>query len=100
MPRMIIAIEDRLANDVAGAFVVFNADAAAIRFFGDVVENNKALKDHIEDYQLVQYGVLDADMTIISERRIIVSGSAYKAAQQKFEEAARNAAAADAGARL
>jgi hypothetical protein len=84
---MIIAIEDRLANDVAGAFVVFKADAPAIRFFGDVIENNPALKSHIEDYQLVQYGVLDDDMTIISERRIIISGAAYHAAQEKFLQA-------------
>lgn len=81
---MLIAIEDTLSKDIAGAMIIFRHDAPAIRFFSDCVDNNPALKDHIEDYELVQYAYLDEDLTVVPERRTIITGEQFKAAREKI----------------
>lgn len=86
MPRKIIAIWDKVANDVGGQLVMFNHDAPAIRFFEDVYTGNRSVSEHAADYQLVELGVLDDDGTIIAGKRVILEGSTLdeiKKAQNK-----------------
>lgn len=82
MPRKIIAIIDNVANDVVGPIQLMYHDAVAIRFFGDVASHpESAIGRHIHDYTLVELGILDDDLTIISARRTILTGSQWAAAQ-------------------
>lgn len=82
MPKKIIAIIDTVANDIAGPLHIMQHDAVAIRFFGDVASHPESqIGKHIDDYQLVQLGILDDDMSIITDKRIILTGTTWAAAQ-------------------
>lgn len=86
MPRKIIAIIDTLSNDVAGQLMLFPHDAPAIRFFGDVATHPESqVAKHIEDYQLVQLGILDDDCSIITDRRILITGSQWKTMHDQLQ---------------
>jgi len=82
--RKIIAIIDTVALDIAGPLQLHQHEATAIRMFGDVAADphpNNNIRNHIEDFQLVELGILDDDLTIIAGRRVIMTGSQYAAAR-------------------
>lgn len=86
--KKIIAIQDDLANDLAGPVILIRHDAEAIRYFGDVASHPESqVGRHVEDYQLVELGVLDDDLTIISGKRTILTGAQWKAAIEANERA-------------
>jgi len=88
MPRIIAAIVDTLANDVVGPIQAFRHPAQAIRFFSDVAGDPQTMiNKHVEDYQLIQFATLEDDLTFAVARDVIITGSQWKAAQQKLEEA-------------
>lgn len=84
MPKKIIAIIDTVANDIAGPLHIMQHDAVAIRFFGDVASHPEGqIGKHIEDYQLVELGILDDDLSIIADKKIILTGAQWAAAQMQ-----------------
>lgn len=90
MPKIICAIVDNVANDIAGPLQTFNHVAAAIRFFGDVAQTKDTIvAKHIHDHALWQLGILDDDMSIISDRKLLISGSQWSAAQMATETEVR-----------
>lgn len=85
--RNLYGIIDTLANDLVGSVLIFKADVAAIRFFGDIAAHPESqVNKHPEDYHLVCFGVLDDDMTIITEKRTIITGAQWTAAQQQLND--------------
>ncbi|QCQ85142.1 nonstructural protein [Blackfly microvirus SF02] len=85
MPKMIIAIVDTLANEVTGPLWTWQNAAPAIRQFGDLVTDQKTqIAQHPEDYDLVQVGILEDDLTITPRKEVIITGRAIKAAQDEF----------------
>lgn len=84
MIRIIYAVRDRIANDLAGTFplVVFRTDAQAVRYFGDSLATERsALAAHPDDYELVKLGTLADDGAIEPiTPQIIITGAALVAA--------------------
>lgn len=81
--RLIIAIVDTLANDLATNITLHTHEATAIRWWSDACRDpNSWLAQHLDDHQLVQLGVLDGDLTIMSEKRIILTGAQWRAMQE------------------
>lgn len=82
MAKIICAIVDNVANDIAGPLQTFNHTAQAIRFFGDVAQTQDTLvAKHIHDHSLYQLGILDDDMSIITGKTLLLTGSQWAAAQ-------------------
>lgn len=82
MPRLIIAIIDTVATDIAGPIQLVRHEAPAIRFFSDVaLDPQTMIHKHVEDYELWQLGILNDDFTIEPTQRPIITGRAWKAAQ-------------------
>lgn len=83
MPRLITAIIDRLSMDTVGdALFVVAAAPVAIRQFGDIASQpNTQVARHIGDYELVQLGTLEDDLTITPTRAVLITGEQWKAAQ-------------------
>jgi hypothetical protein len=82
--RKIIAIIDTITEDITGPLFLFRHEAPAIRQFGDIAATpNTALHAHIEDYNLVQLGVLDDEtLEITPMRYTIITGEQWKAATE------------------
>lgn len=85
MPRNIYAIIDNKAQDLLGQLTIHRADAAAIRFFGDIMGNASA--KHQEDYDLLCLGAIvdhaNDPPTIDAETRTVLTGATWLAAQQQ-----------------
>lgn len=83
MPRILTAVIDNLTNDIAMPITIHSADAAAIRFFGDVATSEQAqhIGKHIHDFALYSLGTLNEDLTITPEKRLLLTGSQWAAAQ-------------------
>lgn len=82
--RSIVAIIDNVTGDLAGPISLQAHDAAAVRLFGDVASMKDTMVGrHIEDHDLVSIGILNGEtLEIVPERRIIISGKQWLAAQQ------------------
>lgn len=87
--RMIYAIRDRVANDLAGYFplVVMRTDQQAIRYFADSCAMNEqnhrsAIAAHPADYELIACGTIEENGEITAQRtRVILTGDALLAMQ-------------------
>jgi len=56
---MIYGIRDKVAESIGQQVWLFKADAAAIRFFHDVLSDSKSYPaNHPDDYELICCGVL------------------------------------------
>lgn len=89
MPRTIIAIIDTLANDILGPLQIFPHDAPAIRMFGDVaLDNRTAVHAHVTDYELRAIGVLEDDLTVTPQHRVLITGQQWQAAQSNNNQEA------------
>lgn len=82
MPRILVAVIDRLSNDITGTIMPFPHPAPAIRTFGDIASHPESqVGKHIHDYDLVQLGVLNDDMSITPLKEVLLTGSQWKMAQ-------------------
>ena len=85
--RELIAIVDRLAGDIVGPIQLFPHDAPAIRMFSDVcLDNRTAIAQHVEDHELVSLGQIDDSQIVTPNRRVIITGAQWKAAQNANTE--------------
>jgi hypothetical protein len=81
--KLIIAIVDNVAADLAGPLTLHGHDATAIRFFSDVATHPESqVGKHINDFDLVQLGFLTDELEIVPDKRVILTGSQWAAAQQ------------------
>lgn len=83
MQRILVAIVDTMANDFAGNVMIVGHPNVAVRMFGDVCQDPQtAINKHVEDYQLVQLGIIQSDLHITEAFEIIITGKQWLAAQQ------------------
>lgn len=86
MKKCLYVVRDTLAETVVGGLLVFPADAPAIRFFGDVVNEPKSsVAAHPADHVLTFLGALDEATGIITTEgapRDVISGAAIVAARE------------------
>lgn len=83
MPRLIIAIIDMTAQDVVGPVQLIKHPAQGIRFFSDVAtQPDTIVAKHVEEYHLLQLGILEDDLTIRPEHATLITGQQWLAAQQ------------------
>lgn len=87
MPRLITIIRDNVAQDLAGPITIVRHEAQAIRFFSDIaVDPQTMIYRHPTDYDLIQIGVLEDDLTLTPTQRTIITGAAWKAAQDRNQQ--------------
>lgn len=94
----IYAIVDTLAADLVGmrdSITLHRHDATAIRMFSDIANNPQtSINAHVEDYVLVCLGYINDDNQILCvshseaeggfhHHRVVLTGTAWKAAQEK-----------------
>lgn len=71
----IYAVYDKLAQSIIGGLHLLANDASAIRFFGDILqEQNSRLAAHPEDYDLISLGHIQyaSDRATIQEKYFFV----------------------------
>ena len=62
----VYAIRDKVAESIGQQVWLFKADAAAIRFFHDVLSDAKSYPaQHPDDYELLSLGLLEDDGTFM-----------------------------------
>lgn len=87
---MIYGIRDKVAESIGQQVWLFKADAAAIRFFHDVLSDAKSYPaQHPDDYELVAFGVLDDSGQITTDGcpSVIFTGTQWKQAKEAAEAA-------------
>ena len=87
---MIYAIRDKVAESIGQQVWLFKADAAAIRFFHDVLSDAKSYPaNHPDDYELVACGVINDDGSVTTDGcpSVIFSGTQWKQAKDAAEAA-------------
>jgi len=90
---ILYAIRDKVAESIGQQVWLFKADAAAIRFFHDVLSDAKSYPaNHPDDYELVSLGLLEDDGTFMGSPSVIFTGTQWKQAKDaaeaaKFDEA-------------
>jgi len=87
---MIYGIRDKVAETLGQQVWLFKADAAAIRFFHDVLSDPKGYPaNHPDDYELVVCGVLADDGQITTDGcpSVIFTGTQWKQAKDAAEAA-------------
>jgi hypothetical protein len=78
----IFAIYDNLAETIIGGLHVFKHDAAAVRFFGDLLADPQTLlARHPADHELFCLGEVYESGVINAEVRVVITGAAWLAAQ-------------------
>lgn len=86
----VYGIRDKVADTIGQQVWLFKADAAAIRFFHDVLSDAKSYPaNHPDDYDLVVLGVLSDDGVITTDGcpAVIFSGTQWKQAKLAAEAA-------------
>lgn len=89
--KNIYAIRDNVAKTITVGLHLFPADAAAVRFFGDIASDpNTNIARHVGDYDLVRLGSLDDEDCILipdssDDAIVVITGSGWKAAQAPAE---------------
>jgi hypothetical protein len=82
------AIRDKVAESIGQQVWLFKADAAAIRFFHDVLSDAKSYPaQHPDDYELLSLGILEDDGTFMGAPMVIFSGTQWKQAKDAAEAA-------------
>jgi hypothetical protein len=87
---MIYGIRDKVAESIGQQVWLFKADAAAIRFFHDVLSDAKSYPaNHPDDYELVVCGVIGDDGVITTDGcpSVIFTGTQWKQAKDAAEAA-------------
>lgn len=84
--KQIYALRDTLAGSIVGGLFLHPHDAPAIRFFGDVASDQQTMiARHINEHELIMLGTLDEETGDIAPEvpvRLVITGAAWKAAQQ------------------
>jgi len=84
----VYAIRDKVAESIGQQVWLFKADAAAIRFFHDVLSDAKSYPaQHPDDYELLSLGLLEDDGTFMGAPAVIFSGTQWKQAKDAAEAA-------------
>jgi len=84
----VYAIRDKVAESIGQQVWLFKADAAAIRFFHDVLSDAKSYPaQHPDDYELLSLGMLEDDGTFMGAPMVIFSGTQWKQARDAAESA-------------
>jgi hypothetical protein len=87
---IVYAIRDKVADSIGGQVWLFKADAAAIRFFHDVLSDPKSYPaNHPDDYELLALGMV-ADSGVITTDgcpSVIFTGTQWKQAKDAAEAA-------------
>lgn len=74
--RGLYVILDVLSAQFLGPISVFRSEAAALRFFSDVLRSpDTAVNKHPEDHVLLRLGILTDDHDIIPGRNAVMQGS-------------------------
>lgn len=88
--KMLYTIRDVVAESI-GPIVLFAADAAAVRMFGDVaVDPQTNIGRHPADFELICIGQVYDDGVIVPAvggPRVVITGAAWKAAHSAQEAA-------------
>lgn len=81
--KQLYAIVDTMAETLVGGVHVFPADAVAVRFFSDIASDPQTMiARHPADHELVHIATIEDDGEIVgATRRTVLTGSAWKAAQ-------------------
>lgn len=80
----VYAIIDNVADEITGPLTIHKHPAAAIRMFVDVASNKQtSISQHPADYDLFKLGYINADNQIVAEHQLVITGSAWLAAQEK-----------------
>lgn len=89
--KKLIAIYDRLANDIVGPITIHKSDASAIRLFSDVASHpDSQVAKHIEDYELIEVGTISEEMVCTTALpdghvRVILTGTQWFEARKASE---------------
>lgn len=87
---IVYAIRDKVADSIGQNVWLFKADAAAIRFFHDVLSDSKAYPaNHPDDYELVACGVIGDNGAIATDGcpSVIFTGTQWKQAREAADAA-------------
>lgn len=73
----IYAFIDTLVNDIAGPIQTMAHPAMAVRLFRDIATDAKPnqINQHLNDFQLERLGWIDADLNLIPDREVLLTGS-------------------------
>lgn len=84
----VYAIRDKVAESIGTQVWLFKADAAAIRFFHDVMSDAKSYPaQHPDDFDLLSLGILDDEGNFMGTPQVIFSGTQWKQARDAAEAA-------------
>ena len=84
----VYAIRDKVAESIGQQVWLFKADAAAIRFFHDVLSDAKSYPaQDPDDYELLSLGILEDDGTFMGAPMVIFTGTQWKQARDAAEAA-------------
>lgn len=86
----VYGIRDKVAESIGQQVWLFKADAAAIRFFHDVLSDSKSYPaNHPDDYELVVLGVLADSGTLTTDGcpSVIFTGTQWKQAREAADAA-------------
>lgn len=84
----VYAIRDKVAESIGQQVWLFKADAAAIRFFHDVLSDPKSYPaTHPDDYELMSLGLLEDDGNFMGAPMVIFTGTQWKQAKDAAEAA-------------
>lgn len=90
--RMVVAIIDKLANDIAGPLMLFRHPAPALRMWDDIANDqdpNNKVRKHLTDYEMKVIGHMDDEtLTITPTDHLLMNGELWLA-QQADKEAGR-----------
>lgn len=87
--RRLIAIIDKVTNDIVGPIMLHRHSAPAIRVFDTVARmDNSQVGQHIQDHELWQLAELDDDtLEITANKILIITGTSWVASQPPTETA-------------
>jgi hypothetical protein len=87
MQQIVAALVDTMTDEVIGNLLLFKHDAVAVRFFGDVCNaEGSRVAMHLNDHELRQLAILNDDLTLTPQARVIITGAQWLAAQPKAQE--------------
>lgn len=88
--KKLYAVYDIVAREIHGPILTFNADAAAIRTFSEILADNKtALSQHPADYTLLYLGTITENDDTLPQilaslgAEVILTGAQWLAVQEK-----------------
>lgn len=77
--KVIYSLYDNKALEYVGALMVFPNVAVATRQYGEIIRENKHIRENVEDYDLVQLGAFDeTNGTLHAGLATAMTGKQYK----------------------